>query len=331
MANVNPELLRVEQLTMHFPIHGGLLRRPVAKVHAVDKISLHVGAGETLGLVGESGCGKTTVGRCLLRLYTPNHGKIYFNGVDLLRVNHAELRAARRHLQMIFQDPYESLNSRHTVGEILCEPFIIHRVGSKLERHESVKKLLHKVGLPEDSLGRFPHEFSGGQRQRIGIARAIALNPKLIVCDEPVSALDVSIRSQIINLLIMLQREMGLSYLFIAHDLAVVKHISDRIAVMYLGKIVEHASADDLYYNPLHPYTRALLEAIPNTDPKTQATIKPLSGDVPSPVDPPVGCRFHTRCPFAVNLCRQIEPTLEHKAQSSSDLHRIACHRVGEI
>jgi oligopeptide/dipeptide ABC transporter ATP-binding protein len=331
MTNENPELLRVENLTMHFPIHGGILRRQVARVHAVDDVSLQVGTGETLGLVGESGCGKTTVGRCILRLYKPTAGKVLFEGQDLLRMERVRLRAVRRNVQMIFQDPFESLNSRHTVGDILNEPFIIHGVGSTREQRASVTELLVRVGLPADSATRFPHEFSGGQRQRIGIARAIALNPRLIVCDEPVSALDVSIQSQILNLLLSLQQEMGLSYLFIAHDLAVVKHISDRIAVMYLGKIVEHAAADHLYANPLHPYTRALLEAIPIPDPGAKRERKPLVGDVPSPIHPPKACRFHTRCPYVIDICRQVEPPLERKAQSSDPQHTAACHRVGDI
>jgi oligopeptide/dipeptide ABC transporter ATP-binding protein len=331
MTNARPDLLRVENLVMHFPIYGGILRRQVARVHAVDDVSLHVSSGETLGLVGESGCGKTTVGRCILRLYKPTAGKVLFEGEDLLRMERERLRSVRRNLQMIFQDPYESLNSRHTVGDILNEPFIIHGVGSGSQQRASVAELLERVGLPRDSATRFPHEFSGGQRQRIGIARAIALNPQMIICDEPVSALDVSIQSQILNLLLVLQQEMALSYLFIAHDLAVVKHISDRIAVMYLGKIVEHAAADDLYANPLHPYTRALLEAIPIPDPDVQRERKPLRGDVPSPIHPPKACRFHTRCPYVIEICREIEPSLEHKAQSSDERHTAACHRVGDI
>jgi ABC-type oligopeptide transport system ATPase subunit len=240
----------VENLKMHFPIRGGVLRKRVGQVHAVDGVSLTVKRGETMGLVGESGCGKTTVGRCIIRLYQPTRGRVMFDGKDLLKVDSQTLRAARRQLQMIFQDPFESLNSRHTVGDIIAEPFIIHRIGTPAERSRSVASLLQRVGLAADAASRFPHEFSGGQRQRIGIARAIALNPKLVVCDEPVSALDVSIQSQILNLLLALQKELGLSYLFIAHDLAVVKHVSDTIAVMYLGRIVERAAAGTLYETP---------------------------------------------------------------------------------
>ena len=326
-----PELLRVDDLKMHFPIRGGVLRRRVGSVYAVDGVSLTVGAGETLGLVGESGCGKTTVGRCILRLYQPTEGRVMFNGQDLLTATAAQMRSTRRNLQMIFQDPYESLNSRHTVRDIIEEPFIIHRIGTPLERLRSVAQLLERVGLPADAGSRFAHEFSGGQRQRIGIARAIALNPQLIVCDEPVSALDVSIQSQVVNLLLDLQRELQLSYLFIAHDLAVVKHISDRVAVMYLGKIVEQAPSQTLYEHPLHPYTRALLDAIPIPDPTARRQRKPLSGDVPSPITPPGGCRFHTRCPHALDICKRMEPALEEKPESTDSTHLAACHRVGEI
>lgn len=326
-----PELLRVDDLKMHFPIRGGVLRRRLGSVYAVDGVSLTVGAGETLGLVGESGCGKTTVGRCILRLYQPTAGRVMFNGRDLLSATPAQLRSARRHLQMIFQDPYESLNSRHTVRDIIEEPFIIHRIGTPMERSRSVAQLLERVGLPADAGSRFAHEFSGGQRQRIGIARAIALNPQLIVCDEPVSALDVSIQSQVVNLLLGLQRELQLSYLFIAHDLAVVKHISDRVAVMYLGRIVEQAPSQSLYEHPLHPYTRALLDAIPIPDPTARRKHNPLSGDVPSPINPPTGCRFHTRCPYVAEICKVVEPVLEEKPESTDNTHVAACHRVGEI
>ncbi|MGD8834248.1 MAG: ATP-binding cassette domain-containing protein [Desulfobacteraceae bacterium] len=317
---------------MYFPIRGGILRRKVGQVHAVDDVSMHVDAGETLGLVGESGCGKTTVGRSIIRLYKPSAGRVLFNGSDVLGMGRNKLRQTRRNLQMMFQDPFESLNARHTVGEILEEPFIIHHAGSGSHRREEVLKLLDRVGLPADAIHRFPHEFSGGQRQRIGIARAIALRPKLIICDEPVSALDVSIQSQILNLLLDLQKALSLSYLFIAHDLAVVKHISDRIAVMYLGKIVERAKADDLYAKPLHPYTQALISAIPIPDPNRRKEMKTLHGDVPSPIHPPPGCRFHTRCPYVIPQCKIEEPKLESKTMVSNHQdHLVACHRVGDI
>jgi oligopeptide/dipeptide ABC transporter ATP-binding protein len=327
----NDLLLRVEDLKMHFPIRGGVLRKRIGQVHAVDGVSLTIQRGETLGLVGESGCGKTTVGRCIIRLYQPTQGHVFFDGKDLLNVDAATLRASRRQLQMIFQDPFESLNSRHTVGDILAEPFIIHRIGSPVERARAVASLLERVGLSADAAGRFPHEFSGGQRQRIGIARAIALNPKLVVCDEPVSALDVSIQSQILNLLLALQKELGLSYLFIAHDLAVVKHVSDTIAVMYLGRIVEQATAGTLYETPLHPYTQALIAAIPDPDPQKKNVSPPmLSGDVPSPINPPPGCHFHPRCLYARDRCRRETPVLE-AFNASDPCHRVACHFAGRL
>ncbi len=323
-------LLEIEHLKMHFPVRGGVFRRQVGKVYAVDDVSLAIKAGETVGLVGESGCGKTTVGRCILRLYRPTAGKVAFEGRDLSGLTRVALRDLRRDMQMIFQDPFESLNSRHTIGNILEEPFIIHGIGTAEDRKEKVRQLLHRVGITERAISRFPHEFSGGQRQRIGIARAIALNPKLIICDEPVSALDVSIQSQILNLLLDLQREMNLSYLFIAHDLSVVKHISDRIAVMYLGKIVEYTKAATVYEHPVHPYTRALISAIPIPDPMRKSKRRVLKGDVPSPIHPPSGCRFHTRCPVVIDFCRKEMPELSPVSDKTGD-HWVSCHRAHEM
>ena len=324
-------LLEVEDLKMYFPVLGGVLRRRVAQVFAVDGVSFTIGAGQTLGLVGESGCGKTTVGRCVLRLYQPTSGRVRFQGANLMQLRRDELRAVRRDMQMIFQDPFESLNARHTVQEIPEEPFVIHRQGGGAERGRRVRRLLEQVGLPRSALLRFPHEFSGGQRQRIGIARAVALEPRLIVCDEPVSALDVSIQSQILNLLLELQQQMGLSYLFIAHDLAVVKHISDEIAVMYLGRIVEYTDADTLYRDPRHPYTRALIAAIPVPDPSARRRGEVLPGDVPSPMNPPSGCHFRTRCPYAVARCRTEDPRLRPVPGSGRNRHMAACHRLEDL
>ena len=316
---------------MYFPIHGGILRRRVGWVYAVDGVTLKVREGETLGLVGESGCGKTTVGRTIARLYKPTGGNVIFEGQDLSQLNQQNIREVRRDLQMIFQDPFESLNSRHTIGDILLEPFEIHKIGTPGERNGEILQLLNRVGLDQDVLTRFPHEFSGGQRQRIGIARAIALKPKMVICDEPVSALDVSIQSQILNLLLELQADMNLTYLFIAHDLAVVKHISDYIAVMYLGKIVEWADADRLYHQPIHPYTHALLSAIPVPDPEVKKKKQILSGDVPSPVNPPSGCVFHTRCPYAKDYCKDKVPELKPAPGTSGKNHLQACWRAGEL
>ncbi|MDQ3906925.1 MAG: dipeptide ABC transporter ATP-binding protein [Acidobacteriota bacterium] len=313
------ELVRVRGLFKHFPVAGS-----DDVVRAVDGVTFDIYRGETLGLVGESGRGKSTVGRCLLRLIEPTRGEVYFEDEDVLSLSGKDLRALRREMQIIFQDPYASLNPRMKVRDIVGEPLLVHGVGSKRERRERVAELLAKVGLDPGYMNRFPHEFSGGQRQRIGIARALALNPKLIVADEPVSALDVSVQAQVVNLLEDLQREFNLTYLFISHGLAVVEHISDRVAVMYLGRIVEIASAADLYANPLHPYTRALLSAIPIPDPERKRERIVLHGDVPTPINPPRGCRFHTRCPEAIPECSQIDPDLREVAPG----HSVACIRV---
>ena len=315
-------ILKVDNLKMYFPVKEGILLRTGKFNKAVDGVSLSIAPGETLGLVGESGCGKSTLGRCISRLYKPTDGTIEFEGTDITHLKSKALLPYRQHIQMIFQDPMESLNARHTVGDILAEPFIVQNIGDKEFRRKRIAELLEIVGLPARSVSRYPFEFSGGQRQRIGIARSIALNPKLIICDEPVSALDVSIQSQILNLLIDLQKEFNLSYLFIAHDLAVVKHISDRIAIMYLGKVAESANGETVYHKPYHPYTESLISAIPIPDPhrKTQRMI--ISGDVPSPIDPPSGCRFHPRCPSVMDRCKHELPEL----RAVGEHHIAACH-----
>jgi oligopeptide transport system ATP-binding protein len=318
-------LLDVRNLVMHFPLTQGIIfQKKVGAVQAVDGVSLSVKKGETLGLVGESGCGKSTTGRAILQLYKPTAGEVIFNGQDLTKLNGGDMRKMRRHLQMIFQDPYASLNPRMTVGSIVSEPMQIHSLVPKNQRNQRVQELLQTVGLNPYFANRYPHEFSGGQRQRIGIARALAANPDFIVCDEPVSALDVSIQAQIVNLREDLQNEFSLTYLFIAHDLSVVRHISDRVAVMYLGKIVELAGRNSLYDDPLHPYTKALLSAVPIPDPvierKRERII--LTGDVPSPINPPSGCHFHTPCPYVVDVCKQIDPILADQGNE----HFVACH-----
>jgi len=318
-------LVEVEHLVKHFPIKAGLLiDRTVDQVHAVEDVSFRVEQGETLGLVGESGCGKSTLCRTILRLEDPTGGRVVFEGRDITDLPRRQLRSLRSEAQMIFQDPYASLNPRKRVGQIIGDPMRLHGVAAGAERRRAIQRLLERVGLSPEHFNRFPHEFSGGQRQRIGIARALALEPKLIVADEPVSALDVSIQAQIINLLKDLQSEMGLTYIFVAHDLGVVRHVSDRIAVMYLGKVVEVSPAEELYTKPIHPYAVALLSAIPIPDPRENAAREPLvlEGDVPSPIDPPPACRFHTRCPRATEVCRRVEPPLVDYGNG----HLAACH-----
>jgi peptide/nickel transport system ATP-binding protein len=330
MSSPAAPLLAVDDLRVWFPITSGLLLdRHVGDVKAVDGVTFSIERGETVGLVGESGCGKSTLGRAILRLYKPTSGRITFDGQDITKASENDLHAVRRKMQMVFQDPYASLNPRHSVGRIVGEPLRAHHVTSGKELDVRVRELLGVVGLPVDAANRYPHEFSGGQRQRIGLARALALNPDFLVCDEPVSALDVSIQAQIINLLESLQGDFGLTYLFIAHDLAVVRHISDRIIVMYLGKIVEVAPANDLYENPLHPYTITLLSAIPIPDPEVERNRRPIrvEGDLPSPANPPAACRFHTRCPFVQpTRCADEEPLLREL-----DGHQIACHFAEDV
>lgn len=316
------DLLEVKNLKMHFPIKKGLLSKTRGFVKAVDGVSFNLKKGETLGLVGESGCGKTTVSRSLLRLIEPTGGSVNFEGSDILQLPKRELRQIRAHIQVIFQDPYSSLNPRLSAGQIIAEPLKNYEHRSREQLKERVASLMEKVGLMPDQANRYPHQYSGGQRQRIGIARALAVNPKVIVCDEPVSALDVSIQAQVINLLIALQEELGLSYIFIAHDLSVVEHISDRVAVMYLGKIVELATDREIYHNPRHPYTQALLSAVPVPDPEARKKRILLKGDVPSPINPPSGCAFHTRCLQKKDICAHAEPAFTDLGED----HWVACH-----
>ncbi|WP_425448225.1 ABC transporter ATP-binding protein [Dethiothermospora halolimnae] len=317
-------LVEVKNLKKYFSVKKGFFGKNTVYTKAVDDVSFYIRKGETFGLVGESGCGKTTTGRCITRLYDITSGEIYFRGKEIGRVKERSLKNIRKEIQMIFQDPYASLNSRMTVRDIIGEPLDIHNIGNESERQEIIYELLNKVGLKKEHSNRFPHEFSGGQRQRIGIARALAVEPSFIVCDEPISALDVSIQAQVVNMLEDLQKDMGLTYLFIAHDLSMVKHISDRIGVMYLGKIVEIASSKELYNKPKHPYTKALLSAIPIPDPdvteKRQTVV--LEGEVPSPINPPAGCRFRTRCKYAMDICKEKEP----KLNDVDEEHFVACH-----
>ncbi|WP_031459103.1 ABC transporter ATP-binding protein [Chloroflexus sp. MS-G] len=327
IPSTDDTLLEVRNLKKYFPIKGGFLRRTVAEVRAVDDVSFTIKRGETLGLVGESGCGKTTTGRTILRLERATAGEVVFEGQDVMRASGRTLKALRRDMQIIFQDPYASLDPRITIGESVAEGLVIHGIGTPAERRERVREVLAKVGLSASHMTRFPHEFSGGQRQRIGIARALIMEPKLIVCDEPVSALDVSIQSQVLNLLRSLQREFGLTYLFIAHNLAVVEHISDRVGVMYLGKMVELATSEELFREPLHPYTKALISAIPNPNPFAKRERIVLQGDVPSPINPPSGCRFHPRCWIARSICKEQEPVFEEKRKG----HWVACHFAGQF
>jgi oligopeptide transport system ATP-binding protein len=327
MSAERATLVQVRHLKKYFPItRGAIVQRRVGDIKAVDDVSFDIYKGETLGLVGETGCGKTTVGRTMLRLYEPTEGEVYFDGLDLAKMRGSDLRQLRRRMQMIFQDPYASLNPRMTVGSIIGEPLEVHRILHGKQKRERVQELLRIVGLNPYFVNRYPHEFSGGQRQRIGIARALALNPDLVVCDEPISSLDVSIQAQVVNLLEDLQAQFGLTYLFIAHDLSMVRHISDRMAVMYLGKIVELTDRDEIYLNPLHPYTQALMSAVPVPDPVVEERRRRilLEGDIPSPAHPPSGCNFSTRCPVALDICSEAEPEFAEVKPG----HWVACYRV---
>ncbi|WP_096185962.1 ABC transporter ATP-binding protein [Evansella halocellulosilytica] len=319
-------LLEVKKLKKYFDVTGGVLSRKIGEVKAVDDVSFDVYEKEVLGIVGESGCGKSTTGKTLLRLIEPTEGEVVYDGKDITSLSDEEMRKMRRDMQIIFQDPYASLNPRHKIEKILGEPLIVHGIGNAKERLKKVHEILEVVGLSKEHAKRYPHQFSGGQRQRIGIARALIVNPKLIICDEPVSALDVSIQSQILNLMEDLQEQFGLTYIFIAHDLSVVKHISHRIGVMYLGRMVELSNNEDLYENPLHPYTKSLLSAIPDPDPDYKREQMILEGDVPSPSNPPTGCAFHTRCPEAMDICKAVRPEF----QEMRDKHFVACHLYGD-
>ena len=333
MNDDNKVVLSVKNLRKFFPIHGGILYRHIGNVYAVDGVSFDVNFGETIGLVGESGCGKSTLGKTILHLHKPTSGRVELEGVNLEGISRGKLRKMRKEMQMIFQDPMESLNPRMTVGTILEEPFIIHKgeheFNTREKRKNEILRILKQVGLPESAFDKYPHEFSGGQRQRIGIARAIALKPKLIICDEPVSALDVSVQSQVLNLMVRLQKELDLTYIFIAHNLSVVKYIADRLCVMYLGRIVEDGPSDVIYKKPMHPYTQALISAIPEPDPTVKKEKQVLEGDVPSPIHPPSGCHFHPRCFYAQDKCRKETPKLRQIENNTK--HSIACHFAEEI
>ena len=333
-------LLEVDDLHKHYPVRGGIFGRAVGTIHAVAGVSLRVMPGQTLGLVGESGCGKSTLGRALMRLEEPSAGRVRFDGRDLAQARGAELMLLRREIQMVFQDPYSSLNPRLTVGEIVREPLVVHGLGRKTQQLERVRELLATVGLAEDAMQRYPSEFSGGQRQRIGVARALALEPRLVIADEPVSALDVSVQSQVLNLMLRVQRERGLAYVFISHDLSVVEHVSDVVAVMYLGRIVEMGPVRRIFDRPAHPYTRALLQAVPSGDPRRRRDSAPLAGEAPSPMERPPGCAFAGRCPHAIDACRATLPALEAVPMSmpagttAADLdapHVVACIRRDEV